>query len=362
MKNERIALIGCGRIGCLLEADPLRNKPCTHWGGASAAGLPINYACDINEERLRRFSEMAGIPPQHRFSSYETLITEVRPSMVIVSTWTDTHAAIGITAARHGAKVIVCEKPVAGNLADARALCAECEKHGAALIVNHERRYDGRYRAVKKMIDSGAIGVIKTVHASVLTSGFHGESKAAAGGGPLLHDGTHLIDIVRFFFGDITSVQGEFHREDRKKGFEDRATAWMTARGGIDVFIEAGGNRNYFVFELEISGTLGKIVIGNGYELLYRTEKSRHYTGFRDLSLKKFPPYSRRSCFTTEYIEAKKLLRGTPAAITSGGRDGYRALEAIHAIYLSASLHRKIIELPVNPDTIDIQGIFGLTQ
>ena len=41
------ALIGCGRIGCLLEGDPLRYKPCTHYGGASAAGITVTHACDI---------------------------------------------------------------------------------------------------------------------------------------------------------------------------------------------------------------------------------------------------------------------------------------------------------------------------
>ncbi|HNW28934.1 MAG TPA: gfo/Idh/MocA family oxidoreductase, partial [Spirochaetota bacterium] len=60
-QDVNIALIGCGRIGHLLELDPLRNKPCTHFGGALSAGLAITHACDINRERLERFGKTAGI-------------------------------------------------------------------------------------------------------------------------------------------------------------------------------------------------------------------------------------------------------------------------------------------------------------
>ena len=62
------ALIGCGRIGFMLENDPLRNKPCTHYGGAISAGIKFNYACDINADRLKAFSQKATIKPQFLFS------------------------------------------------------------------------------------------------------------------------------------------------------------------------------------------------------------------------------------------------------------------------------------------------------
>ncbi len=62
MKRPGIALIGCGRIGFMLESDPLRYKPCTHFGGASSAGLRITHACDLNHGRLESFVRASGIP------------------------------------------------------------------------------------------------------------------------------------------------------------------------------------------------------------------------------------------------------------------------------------------------------------
>ncbi len=354
-----IALIGCGRIGFLLENDPLRNKPCTHFGGASSVGLALTHACDINRERLDRFGKTAAIPGENLFEDYRDLFRTAGPGMVIIATWTESHDRIAVEAARSGAKVIVLEKPVASSLEGCRAMTDECRRHGTAVLINHERRFDGRYRKVREMINRGVIGDVKTVQASILTGGYAGPSDPGEGGGPLLHDGTHLVDMIRFLFGEIITVEGEFQRGGRSRGFEDRACAWLKTAGGVDVFLEAGGTRNYFVFELEISGTLGKIVIGNGYESLLLGRKSRHYTGFRDLSMAPFPRYSTASCFTELYREAKKALAGTEP-VTSTADDGCRALEVIHAVYLSSHQGRKVISLPLAPRSVDLKKIFNL--
>jgi predicted dehydrogenase len=353
------ALIGCGRIGFLLEEDPLRYKPCTHYGGVVAAGMAITHACDINRERLKRFGELACIPPEHRCADYRALLKDARPDMVIIASWTETHAPIAIEAARRGAKVIVLEKPMAPSLRDCRKLMAECDSHGAVLIINHERRYDNRYRKVKDMVARGMIGEIRTVHGSILTGGHRGRSSAEQGGGPLLHDGTHLVDMLRFLFGEITTVQGEFRRDGRRHGFEDRACAWLTTAGGVDIFLEAGGPREYFQFELEISGSRGKIVIGNGYEKLYTTRASRFYTGFRDLDEAPFPAIKRNNCFGELYGEAKKALSGKTVP-SSSGPDGYHALEVIHAIYLSSHMKRKTLSLPIPEGAVNLKKIFNL--
>ena len=360
MDTFTTALIGCGRIGFMLESDPLRYKPCTHYGGATAASIRINYACDINTARLKKFCTNAGIPAENGFTDYRELIATARPELVIIATWTESHAAIGQFAAAHGARAIVCEKPITAYLTDAENLIRVCEERGVSIIINHERRYEGRYRAIRDMLRESRIGEIKTVHASILTTGFRGISKIEDGGGPLLHDGTHMIDILRYLFGDIQTVEGEFQRMHRRRGFEDRAAAWLKTSSGIDIFLEAGGNRDYFVFELQISGTRGKIVIGNGYEQLFTGKKSKLYTGFRDLAERPFPRKSSTNCFIREYREVKRLMLGKRTEISSSGYDGYKALEVIHGIYLSAHLNREKVKLPVEPRNIDLRKIFDL--
>jgi len=357
-----IALIGCGRIGFLLENDPLRYKPCTHFGGASSAGVKITHACDINRDRLDRFGTTAGIPGKNLFEDYRELLNAAPPDMAIIATWTESHDRIAVEAARSGAAVIVLEKPMASTLQGCGAIIDECRKSKTAVIISHERRYDSRYRKTKGLIDAGKIGRVMTVHASILTGGYSGTSDPGEGGGPLLHDGTHLIDMIRFLFGEIDSVEGEFQRSGRAHGFEDRACAWLKTREGIDIFLEAGGNRKYFVFELEISGTLGKIIIGNGYESLHLNRVSKHYTGFRDITAARFPKYRKNNCFHDLYREAKTALAGKTKRTTSSAADGYRALEVIHAIYLSSHMNRKTIKIPVDRESIDLKKIFDLKK
>lgn len=353
-----VCLVGCGRIAHLLERDPLRNKPCTHYGGMRAAKLRLTHACDTNPERLTLIAESAKLKQDALFTDDRALFRSVRPDLVAIATWTDSHTSIGERAAEAGTKLIVSEKPLGASLATAKRMIDACRANGTVLITNHERRYDPRYRAAKKILDSGKIGELRSVRAFLPTGGFRGESDVSLGGGPLLHDGTHLVDMIRFFAGEIASVRGITRRYGRKKGFEDHAAALLETRTGVPVFLEAGGAVGYFGFGLELMGTKGSIAIGNGYQRLYVARTSAYYTGFRDLSETAFPAVHGRNCFAELYHEAKLILNGATAS-SSTGEDGYRALETVQAVYLSAK-KGKPISLPVPPNRINIKKIFDL--
>ena len=344
----------------MLEDDPLRNKPCTHYGGLTAAGFSVVCAADTNTEHLLAFARKAGLQPKNIFLNHEELLGAAAPDAVIIATWTPSHNTIAIDAAKNGARCIILEKPVSHSLKETRKLLEECEKNNTKLIVNHERRFDSRYRKAKAMIENGLLGEIRTINARILTGPYRGSGNPLEGGGPLLHDGTHLVDICRFFLGEIDTVQGEFKRFGRKTGYEDRAAAWLKTVGGADIFIEAGGGCGYFVFELEIFGTKGKILIGNGYEKFYKSSKSALYTNFNDLKESVFPKFKKDNCFTNLYREVKDILDGKDIPLTSSGTDGYKALEIVHAIYYSAHKNGKTLKLPMNPEKVNIKKIFGL--
>jgi predicted dehydrogenase len=362
MKQISSALIGCGRIGFILEEDKLRKKPCTHFGGASAAGIKITSACDINPEKLARFRAKTGIPDTSCYTDYNELLQKEQPRLVIITTWTESHAPIAIASIKSGAKVLVLEKPVSGSLKLARQIADTAAEYGCTVIVNHERRFDSRYIKVRDMLQKGEIGRILTVNARILTGGYRGESLPGEGGGPLLHDGTHLTDILRFFFGDFNSVRGEFSRFTRDSGYEDYASAWLKTDSGINVFLEAGGGRKYFLFEVEIWGTEGKIIIGNGYNRLYKNISSQYYSGFRDLNEAEFPEFSENNCFTELYKNAKRKLYGKNFSNSSTINDGYRALELVHAVYLSAYKSGKELNLPLSENSVNLYKIFNLNH
>lgn len=359
MKKPECSLIGCGRIAFLLENDPLRRKPCTHFGGALAAGLQITSACDTSSERLALFREASGVDEDSCFTDYRNLLHSRKPDIAIISTWTDTHSEIAADAIKSGVKLVVLEKPVSHSLARAEELIRKASEHGAAVIVNHERRFDSRYRKVRSMIEQGVIGRILSVNARMHTGRYRGGSSIREGGGPLLHDGTHLVDILRFFLGDIESATGSFSRIERQKGYEDSARAWLKTVSGIDIFLEAGGGRKYFLFELEIWGTEGKIIIGNGVNRLFRFKKSSMYSGFNDLCEVKFPAVKPDNCFTELYRNVRQIYSGKQVTCDSTLADGYRSLEVIHGIYHS-SYTGKTVKFPVKPGSINLKKIFAL--
>ena len=169
------AIIGTGRIGFLLEHDPLRIKPCTHAGGIlKNKKLKITCACDIDKKRLALFGKKYNV--KHLYTDYKHLFKNEKIDIAVISTWTDSHKEITIEAAKRGAKIIVCEKPMAFASKDCKAMLNACKAHKARkkyktkLIINHERRYDPLYRKVKELIDKNRIGKIQTVTANVLTS------------------------------------------------------------------------------------------------------------------------------------------------------------------------------------------------
>lgn len=360
MKKPECCLIGCGRIAFLLENDKLRKKPCTHFGGAASAGLEITGASDISEERLGSFIKASGIDRESCYTDYRNLLRERKPEIAIISTWTESHAEIAVDAIKNGAEIVILEKPVSYSLRESIKIIRTAERYGAVVIVNHERRFDNRYRKVKSLIESGEIGRIISANARIHTGRYRGNSRVTEGGGPLLHDGTHLVDIIRFFFGEIESVTGDFQRIDRQRGFEDCATAWLRTVSGTDIFLEAGGGRKYFLFEIEIWGSDGKIIIGNGCNRLYKYKKSSMYTGFNDLCETTFPPVKPNNCFEELYSTVMKIYNGKKSSCDSTLIDGHKALETIHGVYYSSFSGNKQVRFPLKPGSINLEKIFTL--
>ncbi len=359
MSGYNIALIGCGRIGFLLENDSLRRKPCTHFGGIQGAGLSVTHACDIDSERLDAFIKKTEIKNNHAYTDYMDLFSNNHIDCAIIATPTPIHYQIAKKALQSGVKTIVLEKPASSSLVEAMDLIRLEKKYNSRIIVNHERRYDARYNSARNIILNGRIGKVTSVTGIMGTGPYRGKSFLSEGGGPLLHDGTHLIDIILFFFGNCSELTGSFTRENRSKGFEDTAHSWLVLNNGVNVFIESGGCKKYFSFEIDITGTEGRIQIGNGFNRLFLTKKSGLYEGFRDLEEVPFPLEEDSNCFINLYEEVKSLLEGKRIEQKSSLNDAYHSMEIIHGIYYSSWKNKKI-HLPINPKKIKLKKIFNL--
>jgi predicted dehydrogenase len=344
MKKLTVGIIGCGRIGSLLEEDPLRGKPCTHAGGFdSLASVKLVAGCDIDPSRLQQFGRRWGV--DRLYTDYREMLRQENLDIVCIATWTPLHGSMVIEAARSGVKGIYCEKPLSVDLTEARKMVKVCEKKGIPLIINHERRWDFYYQKARDIIRSGKIGEIKTIIGNALSWKPSKLRRDLHGGGALFHDGTHLTDLLIYFGGTIDWVSGHEVRTHGKKYIEETASAMIRFKSGAIGFIEGGGARKYFNFELDIQGSEGRILIGNDGRKLYLTRKSKRFTGFQELQPAVFPePKNLQSPFTGGAKDVVRCIRTGKDSISSG-RDGLNALEVIFAIYQSAQLKGKRIKI-----------------
>jgi predicted dehydrogenase len=344
MKKLRVGIIGCGRIGSLLEDDPLRGKPCTHAGAFVAVpSVKLVAGCDIDSERLKQFGKRWGV--ENLYNDHREMLGQKNLDIVCVAAWTRVHGQLALDAARSGVKGIFCEKPLAVDLAEARKLVKTCAQKNIPLIVNHERRWDPYYQKTREIIRAGKIGDVRTIIGNALSWKPAKRTIKESGGGALFHDGTHLTDLLLFFGGDIDWVSGHEVRPNGKKFIEETAGAMIRFKSGALGFIEGGGARKYFNFELDIQGSKGRILIGNSGRELYTARKSGRFTGFQELKRVRFPePKSLKNPFVGGAKDMIRSVRTGQDSISSG-RDGLKALEVILSIYKSAQMNGKRIKL-----------------
>lgn len=170
-----------------------------------------------NPERGRAFAREHAIPTSH--STVKELLADPAVDVVYVSTTNDLHKEQTLAAARAG-KHVLCEKPLALSLDDARAMVAACHTAGVVMGTNHHLRNAVIHRSLRRLIKDGAIGrplAARVFHAVYLPEHLQGWriGRPEAGGGVILDITVHDADTLRFVLDDepvevtaLTASQG----------------------------------------------------------------------------------------------------------------------------------------------------------
>ncbi len=318
----RCALVGLGRIGSLLEDDPLREKPCTHAG--AMAGNPdceIVGGCDLDPERRERFRERWEVTAV--FPTIAELLRETAPELLAVATHPDSHFAMVRAAARSGVRVVVCEKPLADSRRDAERIARLHRSGRITVLVNHERRYSADYLRAKDRIERGDYGSLLSVTAKL----FFGRTRSPRR--MLWHDGTHLADIISFLCGSSLRVLRRSGPLDR----EGAGVVLVCRAGAIPVVIEAAAGRDYLQFELDLSFGSGRIRIGNGLYEEQRSGESPYYEGYRSLLPDHaVPPPEKTGYFARMMEDAVACLREPGRRPVSSAEDGLAVIRFLSSL------------------------------
>jgi predicted dehydrogenase len=180
----------------------------------------------------RQLAGAAGIP---WFADFEQMLQSAKPRGVVIATPNATHARIAVRCLEGGAATLV-EKPIADTLDDAARIAKASADTGLPVLVGHQRRHNPIVLRAKEMIDSGALGrpVCVTAMSTWLKPAdyFDTRWRREKGGGPILINLIHDVDLLRFLLGDVDSVQAATSNAIRGFDVEDTAVILLRFRNG----------------------------------------------------------------------------------------------------------------------------------
>ena len=260
-----IGIIGCGLIG-QKRAKALGN------GGRLVA------CADIDEKRAESLATPSGAIA---FNDWRELLKLSEVEIVIVATLHDSLAEITLSAIEAGKHVLV-EKPAARNTKELEPMIVAAKEKSVKVHVGFNHRYHQSLRKARELIDSGELGELMFIRARYGHGGRLGYDKEwranpkLSGGGELIDQGPHLIDLSRWFFGDFNEVQGIAQTCYWDMPVDDNGFMLLKTPKKQTAFLHVSCSEWKNLFSMEIYGRDGKLDL-SGLGGSYGIEKITWY-------------------------------------------------------------------------------------
>jgi UDP-N-acetylglucosamine 3-dehydrogenase len=240
----RVCIAGCGTMGTVY-ADNL----------CKMEGVQLAGVFDREVEKSEIFSNRYRTSG---FISFEEMMKQVDPDVVCITMPTFLHKEYVIKAAEWR-KHVICEKPIAMNLSEAKEMVQACKQNQVRLFIGHVVRFFPEYAALKQEIESGVIGEIGVAHAKRVgphpgAARWYGDSVKS--GGVIMDLMIHDIDFMRWSIGEVKSV----YTLNKKTGDMDYASVTLRFHNGaIANLVGFWGYPGAFSTSVEIAGKKGML-------------------------------------------------------------------------------------------------------
>jgi len=312
-------------------------------GAMRANGGEVVSVLSAEPARAKSFAEAHGI---HRATAdLSTLVNDPEVEAVYISTTNELHRDQLFAAASAG-KHVLCEKPLALNLADARSMVEACRARGVVMGTNHHLRNAATHRAMREAIAEGRIGrplFARVFHAVFLPAHLQGWRirAPAAGGGVILDITVHDADTLRFVLNDEPTSASAMAASSgmAEAGLEDGVMGVLRFQGGALAQFHDAFTTRYATTGFEVHGEEGSLI---GTDCMTQAPKGevllRSKAGEERLTLAHENLYVRSVRLFQEAVAG----RGAPAA---SGEDGVRSLAIALAVAEAARSGR---ETPVD--------------
>ena len=319
----RVAIIGCGFVG--------------QKRARALAGCQLVACADAVQARADAVARL--IPGAQPLSQWHDVVGRQDVDIVIVSTTHDALAEIALAAISAGKHVLV-EKPGARQAVELDPLIEAAERSHVLVRVGFNHRYHPAIRTAKELVESGVLGELMYLRGRYGHGGRIGYDEewranpALSGGGELIDQGVHLIDLARWFLGDFVDVYGFVHTYYWHMPVEDNGFMLLKTAERRVALLHASWTEWKNLFSFEIFGRQGKLDI-SGLGGSYGTERLAYYRmlpemGPPETTLWEYPMVD--ASWEVEFAEfvADIRLGRQPA---SGLRDARAALQIVERIY-----------------------------
>ena len=320
----RVGIVGCGLIGARRAG--------------ALAGAELASCADVDPRRAEAVA--AARPGVRTFGHWQDLVSDDRVDVVVVATTNDVLAEISIAALEAGKHVLV-EKPAARSVAEIDRVAGAARRAGRLVRVGFNHRYHPALQATRQIIDAGTIGPLMFVRGRYGHGGRTGYDRewradpARAGGGELIDQGVHLIDLSQWLLGPFASVDGAACTYFWDMPVDDNAFMRLTTAAGQVAFLHVSCTEWKNLFSFEIYGRVGKLHI-EGLGGSYGVERLAHYQmrpemGPPDTTIHEYPQGDRSWALEfAEFLDDIRLGR-EPAAGLDAARAALTVVEAIYA-------------------------------
>ncbi len=254
MKPVRIGIIGCGIMGTN-HLKMLKEQP---------ENYQVTALCDVNPERFNS-EEAKGIAT---FTDYHELINSGLCDIVAVATPHPLHGEISMAAFRKGLHVM-CEKPLTESVSKTDALLEAAKEAGTVFSTNFSMRTASVNNVIKEMLDKGELGNIIRVD-FVCTNWIRSQKYydmqswrgrwLGEGGGVLMNQAPHNLDLLHWWFGEMESVRGTLNSRLHDIETEDEVEATFISKKGFPIRFYANTGEVPGIDRIEIVGDKGTLL------------------------------------------------------------------------------------------------------
>ena len=326
--TEKNRIFGVGIIGCGLIGQKRAGALGSRGKLVACADIAIDKATSL----ATRFNAKS-------FKDWRDLIAMNEIDIVIISTLHNSLAEITLAAVNSGKNVLV-EKPAARSSAELEPILLALRKSNIKVHVGFNHRYHRALRKAKEIVISGVLGELMLIRARYghgARLGYDKEWRAdpkLSGGGELIDQGSHLIDLSRWFLGDFSEINGFAHTYYWNMPVDDNGFMLLKTPKKQVAFLHASCTEWKNLFSMEIYGKKGKLdIFGLGGS--YGLEKLTYYNMLPQMG----PPETVSWEYPmgddswevemAEFYEDIQLDRAPAAGIN----DAYQALKVIEKIY-----------------------------